>query len=112
MTNDEKTLKWRDYGDSKSYLHLPDGEVVAEMITAGHDRWSISVKYKARGVWITRELAKSACERIYEKERPGRVVMVVSAEQMVEPDEKLSAWKRIKKDLRAIWNLDISARVA
>lgn len=65
---------WRDFGDSMSYLHRADGQVLAEIISSRYDRWSIKVNNKARGLWIGRDLAKAACERIVEMERPGRIV--------------------------------------
>jgi ribosomal protein S18 acetylase RimI-like enzyme len=79
---------WRDFGDSMSYLHRADGEVLAEMISSRYDRWSIKVNHKARGLWIGRDLAKAACERIVEMERPGRIVV-----QHISPSAP-SFWQR------------------
>ena len=81
-------LIWRDYGGSMSYLHRADGQVVAEMISAQYDRWSIKVNHKARGYWIGRDLAKAACERIVEMERPGRIIV-----QAISP-HKQAFWQR------------------
>lgn len=62
------SLAWKDCGDSKSVLFRDGGQVLAEIIYAGHGTWSIKVLHRARGQWVGRDSAKAACEGLVRKE--------------------------------------------